>query len=131
MNIDLAVRPIRASMVAAVSALAVASALAAPKPRVNDFPTVERVLYVESCMQQHPGPAFEMRNKCACAIDKIASQVPFRDYEHMMTASNAVSIGGERGGYIRDTKALTDEIKRFRDMQTAAKKGCFIDVDAK
>lgn len=105
--------------------------LAAPAALANDYPTIERVLYVERCMEQHRGPIFEMRNKCACTIDKLASQVPFAQYETMSTAADAFSIGGERGSYIRDTKVLTDEIKRFRELQTAAKKSCFINVEAR
>jgi hypothetical protein len=38
----------------------------------------------------------------------------------------ANSIGGERGGYIRDNEPLQKQIKRYRDMQASAKKQCFI-----
>lgn len=97
----------------------------------NDFPTVERVNYVQECMRTHPGPNYEMVNKCSCALDALAKEVSHADYVQMSTASNANSIGGERGNTIRDTEMLQAKIKRFRELQTRAKKGCFINLDAK
>lgn len=92
----------------------------------NDFPTVDRVLYVQECMRAHPGPHYEMVNKCSCALDALAKEVKFDDYLTMNTASNANSIGGERGAYIRDTEALQVQIKRYRELQSRVKSGCFI-----
>jgi len=90
------------------------------------YPTADRVIYVQDCMRQHPGPHFEMLNKCACTLDKLASQVPHDEFVAMSTASNANSIGGERGNTIRDTELLQSQIRRFRQLQSAAKKSCFI-----
>jgi hypothetical protein len=115
-------------LLSAVAALFAVAASAAPE-RANDYPTLDRVVYVEACMAQHPGPHYEMLSKCSCALDKIASEVPFSDFETMTTATNANSIGGERGGEIRDTQAMQDEIKRFRTLQAKAKQSCFIKVE--
>lgn len=97
----------------------------------NDFPTVERVNYVQECMRNHPGPNYEMVNKCSCALDALAKDIKHSEYVEMTTAANANSIGGERGNTIRDTEMLQAKIKRFRELQTRAKKGCFINLDAK
>ena len=97
----------------------------------NDFPTVERVNYVQECMRAHPGPNYEMVNKCSCALDALAKDLSHEEYVEMTTAANANSIGGERGNTIRDTEMLQAKIKRFRELQTRAKKGCFINLDAK
>jgi len=105
--------------VLAVLALGTTPALA------NDFPTVERVHFVHECMRDHPGPYFEMASKCACALDKLASQVSFEEYRTMHTAALATTIGGERGGYYR-ARMWRDEARKYRDLQTVAKKGCFI-----
>jgi hypothetical protein len=94
----------------------------------NDFPTVDRVLYVQECMRAHPGPHYEMVNKCSCALDSLARELKHEDYVAMATASNANSIGGERGSYIRDTETLQVLIRRYRELQTRAKSGCFIQV---
>ena len=97
----------------------------------NDFPTIERVNYVQECMRTHPGAHFEMVSKCSCALDALAKEVKYADYIEMNTAFNANSIGGERGNSIRDTEMLQGKIKRYREVQARAKKGCFINLDAK
>lgn len=118
-------RPILACLL-----LALPLACAAAKKK-TEYPTVDRVLYVQECMRNHPGPHYEMTNKCSCALDALAKQVSFDEYTAMNTASNATSIGGERGAYIRDTESLQKQIKRFRALQTKVKQGCFIDPEAK
>ncbi len=96
-----------------------------------DYPTADRVVYVQECMRLHPGPGYEMLSKCSCTIDRIARDVPYEDFATMSTATDANSISGERGNYIRDTQVLQDGIKRFKALQSEAKKGCFINLDAK
>ena len=108
-------------------ALLLASAAAC----ANDFPTVERVLYVQECMRAHPGPRFEMTNKCSCALDALARDLKYDDYVTMSTISKAMSIGGERGGMIRDAPSLESEAKRYRALQKKAEMGCFINTEAR
>ena len=97
----------------------------------NDFPTVDRVLYVQECMRAHPGSQFEMTNKCSCTLDAMANALKYDDYVTMSTISKAISIGGERGGAIRDAPAFETEAKRYRELQSRAEKGCFINSVAK
>lgn len=108
-------------------ALLLASAAAC----ANDFPTVDRVLYVQECMRAHPGPQFEMANKCSCALDALASNVKYDDYVTMRTIGNAISISGERGGTIRDTPSLGAQARRYRELQAKAEKGCFINSEGR
>ena len=96
----------------------------------NDLPTTDRVLYVEDCIRANPGPYFEMVNKCSCAVDALAAEVNYEEYTTMQTISNGMSIGGERGGAIRDVAMLQPELKKYRELQVKVKKGCFIS-DAK
>jgi hypothetical protein len=97
----------------------------------HDYPTADRVVYVQACMRDHPGPHYEMLNKCSCALDAIARDVPYDDFVDMSTATNANSIGGERGNSIRDVEPLQLMIRKFRQVQTAAKKGCLINLEAR
>lgn len=106
--------------------LALAAASLPAMAMAHDYPTMERVVYVESCMRDHPGPHYEMVSKCSCALDKLASQLTYDDFVGMTTAVNANSIGGERGSYIRDVDALQKQIRDFRKMQSQAFKDCFI-----
>ena len=120
----------RRAALAAVALLAAACAATPPAPEppapMNDYPTADRVTYVQACLRDHPGGYYEMLNKCSCAIDAIARELPFETFTAMNTATNANTIGGERGGYIRDTETLQVEIRKFRQVNTKAKKGCFI-----
>lgn len=100
--------------------------LAPAGAQAHDYPTVARVLYVHDCMREHPGPSFEMVNKCSCALDKTAEQLSFDEYETLSTSANASSIGGERGGVLRDNEALQAEVRRYRKLQAEAKKACFV-----
>lgn len=118
--------PARLAAVALISSAAALPAGAATKPRANDYPTQDRVLYVQECMRAHPGPAFEMMSKCSCAIDRLAEEVKFSDYVDMNTVVNAVTIGGERGGNLRDNESLKPQIARWRDLQSKVQKACFI-----
>jgi len=97
----------------------------------NDFPTVDRVNYVLECMRAHPGPQYEMVSKCSCALDGLAREIKHDQYVEFSTATNANSIGGERGNTIRDTEMLQVEIRKYRALQSKVKKACFINLDAK
>lgn len=106
-----------------------AAGVAAPKSgtHVHEYPTSDRVQFVQTCMQDHPGPHYEMLSKCSCTLDTIARSVSFEDYTEMNTATLANSIGGERGNTIRDTPLLQKDIRRYRDLLAEAKKACFIE----
>ena len=95
-----------------------------------DYPTVERVRYVEACMNEHPGHYYEMLNKCSCVIDTIARELPFDDYDTMNTAALATTKGGVRGGINRDSEPLQLKIRKFRQLQAQARKSCMIAPDA-
>ena len=91
-----------------------------------DYPTAERVIYVEQCVQENPGPHYEMITKCSCALDQMAKTTSHDDFVSMETAVNASTIGGERGNAVRDAQGIQDLAKAFRDLQASAKKSCFI-----
>jgi hypothetical protein len=92
----------------------------------NDFPTVDRVLYVQECVKANPGPHYEMINKCSCALDRFAEEVKFDEYVSMITIVNAISIGGERGSEMRDNETLKPQIARYRALQSKVGKACFL-----
>lgn len=95
----------------------------------NDFPTLDRVLYVHECMRDHPGTHYEMVSKCSCALDRLAGQISHSEYIAMKTAADARSIGGERGAYIRANKDEQKAGRRFVQLNNEAKKGCFIKLE--
>lgn len=91
-----------------------------------DYPTLDRVRFVQECMAENPGPEYEMTSKCVCLVDALAQELSTEELSNLQTATKANSIGGERGGYIRDTELLQADIKRYREMLARLKKGCFI-----
>ena len=93
----------------------------------NDFPTLARVQYVEECQREHPGPGYEMRSKCSCALDHIAARVSHDEFETLKTANDAMSIGGERGGALRENPGIRPMIARLRQLQSQAAKACFLE----
>ncbi len=121
-------RPTRFLSASAAGALLTVAATAAA---AHDYPTADRVVYVQECMKQNPGHHYEMLNKCSCVLDKLASQISHEDFTTMSTATNANSMGGERGNSIRDVEVMQVQIKRFRELQATARKSCFFDVGIK
>lgn len=120
-------KPVEHPMMRLCRALLGCALLALPwLAQANDFPTVDRVLYVQDCMRNNPGPYYEMVNKCSCALDNMAGDVKFDDYVTMVTVVNAISIGGERGGELRDNETIKPQIKRYRELQQKVQKACFI-----
>ena len=91
-----------------------------------DYPTVDRVEYVHACMRDNEGPKQEMVYKCSCAIDAIAKEMPYEEYVESSTAANAFSMGGERGEAFRSAESAKKIADKFRDLQSRAKKNCFI-----
>lgn len=106
----------------------VAFAAAAPVADAagNDFPTVDRVEYVQECMRNHPGSRHEMLYKCSCTLDRIAAEIHYDEYVELWTAANAISIGGERGAQLRDAQVSRDMAKKFRSIEEKAQKDCFL-----
>ncbi len=113
----------------AMLAVVVLSAAAPISASAHDYPTAARVQYVQACMREHPGPQFESLSKCSCALDAIARHLRYDAFVTMSTATNANTIGGERGSYIRDVDSLQKQIREFKQLQARAQKGCFIDTD--
>lgn len=111
---------LKSTLAALLLPLATAPALA------HDYPTKERVLYVQECMRDNPGPQFEMISKCSCALDALAGELQFDEYVELSTIAKAMSIGGERGGELRDNETLKAPLKRYRELQSKVQKGCFI-----
>ena len=97
----------------------------APAAPANDFPTLTRVEYVLSCMQEKGGKNYDNLYHCVCAVDHIAAKLPHEEFLQAETFATNVNLGGERGGAFRDppqSKALRDKLKAVQDEAIAA---CF------
>lgn len=93
----------------------------------NDFPTLDRVMFVESCIRDHPDrPRQEMLYKCSCALDAIAEDIAYDDYVELSTAADAGQIAGERGAAVRESSVGRDMSKKFRAVKGKAFSNCLI-----
>lgn len=99
-------------------ALAVTPQVQAPALSTNDFPTLTRVEYVLSCMQEKGGKNYDNLYHCVCAVDKIAAKMSHEEFMQAETFETNKNLAGERGGVFRDppqSKILRDKLKAVSD----------------
>ena len=91
----------------------------------NDYPTSVRADYVIGCMAAN-GNTREALLKCSCAIDTIASLMPYSHYEKAETALSMQAGGGVGGrvGLFRDPPQIKAVIEELRKAQAEANLQC-------
>ncbi|HJT08890.1 MAG TPA: hypothetical protein VJ747_18305 [Stellaceae bacterium] len=116
--------------IVALAALLLLSAATAPRAAAaqpaNDYPTAERADYVLGCMAAN-GNTREALLKCSCAIDEIASLMPYAQYEQAETALSMQAGGGVGGrvGLFRDPPEIKQAIDQLHRAQAEANLKCF------
>ncbi len=91
----------------------------------NDYPTSARADYVIGCMAAN-GNTREALLKCSCAIDTIASLMPYSHYEQADTALSLQAGGGVGGrvGLFRDPPQIKAVIEELHRAQAEANLQC-------
>jgi hypothetical protein len=91
----------------------------------SDYPTSTRADYVIGCMAAN-GNTRESLLKCSCAIDTIASLMPYSRYERAETALSLQAGGGVGGrvGLFRDPPEIKAVIEELRKAQAEANLQC-------
>src|SRR5215472_7364436 len=91
----------------------------------SDYPTSTRADYVIGCMAAN-GNTREALLKCSCAIDTIASLMPYSQYERAETALSLQAGGGVGGrvGLFRDPPEIKAVIEELRRAQAEANLQC-------
>ena len=109
---------------AAVALIALLTAEA--RAAADDYPTSARVDFVIGCMAANNNTR-EAMLRCSCAIDTIASVMPYADYEKAETALSmqAGSLGGDRVGLFREPPQMKQVIEELRRSQAEANLQCF------
>jgi hypothetical protein len=80
----------------------------------EEYPTKVVAEYVYVCMKAN-GENAETLDKCSCAIDVIASVLPYERYETAETFKRMAQLAGDNGAAFRNNvqaKASIDEWKR-------------------
>ncbi|MGF1551437.1 MAG: hypothetical protein ACFBWO_02905 [Paracoccaceae bacterium] len=115
-----------------IAAIALALLLSAPAGAqtgtpvgaVNDYPTEARADYVLGCMAAN-GQSRPVLEKCSCAVDHIASILPYEDYVAAETMLRTLQVGGERVAAMRGSARHQAMVADLRRAQAEADIVCF------
>ena len=115
------------TLLACALALGFGHSSAARAEEGNNYPTADRVEFVEECINDYPDKGrFEMIHKCSCIIDTLAKHYTYDDFVDMSTAAKAFTISGERGNVVRDTKVGQSLNATYKKAMADAKEACFV-----
>ncbi len=102
------------------------TALGSTAAVANEYPTLERVDHVLTCMKTPGGQNVDNMYGCACEIDVIAQQVSFDDFTEARTFEIYKRMPGERGGLFRDSERAEELVSKLDAARADAKKRCFV-----
>ena len=94
----------------------------------ENYPTIDRVLYVNECIREHGG-GLDSLYKCSCVMDFFIENLTYDEFDNMDASSHGINTTGERSAIWRDPKSVRDGISRLKDVQTLAKKKCNLKGD--
>ena len=89
----------------------------------GNFPTIDRVLYVNECIREHGG-GLDSLYKCSCVMDYFIENLTYEEFDNMDASSHGINTTGERSAIWRDPKGVRDGINRLMDVKSLAKKKC-------
>lgn len=92
----------------------------------NDFPTLERVDHVLTCMKRHGGQTLDNLYACSCEVDAIASSMRHDEFEEASTFRSFRGMPGEQGGAFRESKHGRALVGRLEQAEKSAEKTCFL-----
>ncbi len=102
-----------------VTLLAPMAVSAAP----GDYPTVDRFIFVNECMQENGG-GLDTMYKCSCVMDQLAANLSYDQFQDGDVAQHGANTGGERGALFRDPDNVKEKAKTLAAAKAAAAKTC-------
>lgn len=97
----------------------------------NDYPTLERVDHVLTCMRLAGGQTVDNLYACSCEIDIIAQAIDFEDFTEARTYEMYKRMPGEKGGLFRESERSDELSGKLEAARADAKKRCFIGANRK
>tara|TARA_E500000331_G_C17145108_1_gene664563 strand:- start:430 stop:804 length:375 start_codon:yes stop_codon:yes gene_type:complete len=91
----------------------------------KDFPTIDRVLFVNECVREHGG-GLDSLYKCSCVMDYFIENLTYEEFDNMDASSHGINTTGERSAIWRDPKGVRDGINRLKDVKSSARKKCYL-----
>lgn len=92
----------------------------------NDYPTLDRVDHVLTCMKKHGGQTMDNLYSCTCEIDAIASIMPYDTFVEASTFEAYRNMPGEKGGIFRDSAQGEKLTAQLHQVEKEAERRCFI-----
>ncbi|MGH8659823.1 MAG: hypothetical protein ACREV4_15455 [Gammaproteobacteria bacterium] len=77
-------------------------------------------------MKQHGGQTVDNLYACSCAIDTIASFLPYEQWLEASTFRSFKAMPGEKGGLFRESPTGRKDIKQLEQAEKEAQKRCFL-----
>ena len=112
---------------APILALLLLASHARADSRVNDFPTLARVEYVQECVNRTGGDQTHIY-QCSCVVDRIAEAMSYDEFVEASTFARYSTLPGEAGGIFRDTEEGKKKAKQFKTVEADAFRACNLKV---
>ena len=88
-----------------------------------DFPTIDRFIYVNECMQNNGG-SLDAMYKCACVMDQLADKLTYQQFQDGDVATHGANTMGERAALFRDPENIRNDAKVLATVKAEAAKTC-------
>ena len=106
--------------------IGLSAALAAGSAQAHDYPTLDRVDHVLTCMRQNGGQNVDNLWRCSCEIDVIAQQLSVEDFNTARTYQIYKNMPGEKGSLFREGADSSSAIGKLEAASKDAAKRCFV-----
>lgn len=108
------------------STILLTATLVSHNTQAYDYPTLERVDSVITCMAEHGGQTVENLYSCSCKIDVIASKIPLDVWDEAKTFARYKRMPGEKGGVFRDSERADEVVPMLEAAEQEGEKRCFV-----
>lgn len=91
-----------------------------------DYPTLDRVDFVLTCMQENGGQNIDNLQRCSCELDVIMQEIDFDTYIETRTFEMYQQMPADKGASLRDNPRGKGLMKKLNAVRADAKKRCFV-----
>jgi len=100
--------------------------LAGPALAGHDYPTMDRVDHVLTCMKRNGGQNVDNLYRCSCEIDVISQLITVEEFNTARTYEIYKNMPGEKGGLFREGEEAKASRDRIAAARKEAEKRCFV-----
>jgi hypothetical protein len=92
----------------------------------HDYPTMDRVDQVLTCMKRNGGQNVDNLFRCSCEIDVIAQTVSLEEFNTARTYEIYKNMPGEKGALFREGEDARKAVETLAAARKNAEKRCFV-----